>query len=133
MSRCAACLILLVIATTASAQDKALEGKWTVISKETDGKLEDRYKGAIREHKGDQILMTLKDGSTLEATMKVDAGKKTIDIFPRTGFFKDKTLLAIYEIKGDTLRICFAEPDKDRPKTFAGKSGATLFTLKKAK
>lgn len=124
--------VLLAFGTIAYADDK-LEGKWTVISMESGGKIQDRYKGAIREHKGDQILMTLKDGSTLEATMKVDAEKKTIDINPKSGLFKDKTLLAIYDIKGDTLRICFADPDKDRPKTFNGKTGATLFTLKKAK
>lgn len=133
MTRCSACLFVLAFATSVRADVTPLEGKWTVISMESNGKLEPRYQGAIREHKDDQIKMTLKDGSTLEASMKVDAAKKTIDIFPKTGLYKDKTLLAIYDIKGDTLRLCFAEPDKDRPKTLNGKQGATLFTLKKAK
>ena len=46
-----------------------------------------------------------------------------------------KTVLGIYEINGDTIKYCWAEPGKERPKEFATKtdSNQTLMVLKRVK
>ena len=60
---------------------------------------------------------------------------KAIDFRPAGGQYKDKTLRGIYEIDGGMLKICFAEPDKERPAEFNSKAGSgwTLATHKKQK
>jgi hypothetical protein len=39
-----------------------------------------------------------------------------------------KTALGIYELSGDTYKLCYAPPGKDRPKEFSAKEG-TGYTL----
>src|SRR5208283_26079 len=112
------------------AQDKKetekLDGKWLVISVERDGKPDDSLKGAVRTNAGDSYTLTPKDGKGIPGTFKVDPTKKpkTMDMMPGEGRYKGKTLLGIYELEGDTLKICFAEPGKDRPSDFASKPGS---------
>ena len=115
--------------------DVKLDGKWVIISVERDGKADDTLKGAVREHKGEKYTMTLKEGKSFEGSMKVDATAKSIDMMPADGKYKGKTLLGIYELDGDTLKICFAEPGKERPKTFVSKadSGIVLAVHQKEK
>jgi uncharacterized protein (TIGR03067 family) len=132
MKRLLLALLVVGCAVSAgrSAQDKKdadkLEGKWVVVSVERDGKADDTLKGAIRVHKGNQYALTPKDGKTIAGAFKIDPSKKpaTMDLTPADGRYKDKTLLGIYELTGDTLKICFAEPGKDRPTDFASKAGS---------
>jgi uncharacterized protein (TIGR03067 family) len=118
----------------AEGEDK-LEGKWVIVSAERDGKADESMKDTIREHKGNKYTMTSKNGKSFEGTMKLDTKAKTIDFTPSGGTYKDKTLLGIFELEGDTLKIAFAEPGKDRPKEFASKpgSGVVLAVHKRAK
>ncbi len=49
---------------------------------------------------------------------------------------KSKVLALLYELDGDTLRLCLPLliPDKqDRPKEFTSKSGQIVLTLKRGK
>jgi uncharacterized protein (TIGR03067 family) len=48
---------------------------------------------------------------------------------------RDKTVKGIYEIEGDTIKYCWADVGKERPKEFATKadSGLTLLVLKRVK
>jgi hypothetical protein len=39
----------------------------------------------------------------------------------------------IYNLEGDTLKLCFNEPDKDRPTEFSSKDRQLLITLQRAK
>jgi uncharacterized protein (TIGR03067 family) len=86
--------------------------------------------------------VTLKDGKYTskvgdEGTVKVDptTTPKSQDITPSGGDFKGKSSLAIYEVKGNTLRVCWAPPGKPRPEAFECKkgSGHALYTYKRAK
>jgi uncharacterized protein (TIGR03067 family) len=66
----------------------------------------------------------------------VDPSKtpKTIDLDILEGMDKGKKQLGLYELKGDDLKIAFAEPGgKDRPADLAGKGAAAVVTLKRAK
>jgi uncharacterized protein (TIGR03067 family) len=73
----------------------------------------------------------------LAGTVQTDPDKKprTMDITYTEGDLKGQTSRAIYELDGDTLRICRAAPGKARPTEFASKpgSGLTLMTYQRGK
>jgi len=92
------------------------------------------------------LTVTLKDGTATskgggeadrESTVKIDptTTPKSQDDLLTTGPDKGKTRLSIYEVKGDTYRVCIAAPDKPRPTAFESKegSGHSLYTFKRAK
>ena len=93
----------------------------------------------------DSMKLVLKDGKyTVEDSGQSDEGTVTYDTAksPRTmeikgtnGPNKGKTFLAIYELKGDELRICYDLSGKSHPTEFATKAGTRLFlvTYRKAK
>jgi uncharacterized protein (TIGR03067 family) len=58
-----------------------------------------------------------------------------MDVKPVEGQNQGKTLLAIYELEGDDLKICFVESTKDRPTEFSADkdSGRVLHVYKRGK
>jgi uncharacterized protein (TIGR03067 family) len=112
----------------------ALQGKWKVTSLQRDGKADDSAKDAVRVIEGDKYTLDLPTGK-VQGTFKIDptAKPKTMDQTPSGGRFKDKTLLGVYQLDGDTLKICFSEPGKDRPTDFTAKEGVILAVHKKVK
>jgi uncharacterized protein (TIGR03067 family) len=68
-------------------------------------------------------------------TVHPDKTPKQIDSLYTNSPEKGKTVLGIYEISGDTIKYCWAETGKERPKEFATKagSGLTLMILKRSK
>lgn len=67
--------------------------------------------------------------------LDVEKRPRTIDLIPLAGPNKGKALPGIYELAGNTLRICLAPVGKERPARFvagAG-SGQRLFILKREK
>jgi uncharacterized protein (TIGR03067 family) len=56
----------------------------------------------------------------------VDVAKKpkTIDITFTEGPEKGKTIVGIYELEGDTYKVCINVNGKERPKEFAAKAGS---------
>ena len=105
---------------------------------------------------GQDVTAAIKD---MPATMSFDGNKYVFDIGPETekgtftfdakakpatldlkileGRGKGKSQLAVYEVEGDTLKICMADEDaKDRPKKLAsekGGAGMVMFTLTRKK
>jgi uncharacterized protein (TIGR03067 family) len=125
------------------AEMKALQGTWAFVSGELDGKTipEDQYKQNAPKLvlEGTKFVVRINTGDiTQEAVCKVDPAKKprTIDLTIVSGEFKGKTQLGIYELKGDTLRFCFARPGKKpRPTAFTTKpnSGHKITVTKRVK
>jgi uncharacterized protein (TIGR03067 family) len=117
---------------------KALNGTWEVVSAVADGKKQPppKEKATVTNKDG---KYTLKVGDTMVGggTVKIDpsASPATVDITPSSGPDKGKSVLGIYEVKGDTLRSCIAPAGKPRPRAFESKegSGHTLFTYKRVK
>jgi uncharacterized protein (TIGR03067 family) len=105
-----------------------LEGEWTMVSGERDGQKlpEDFVKSGKRVAKDGVSTVTFGDTLFMKAKLTIDPGKKpkTIDYDVIDGQGKGKTVLGIYEIDGDTVKFCFAAPDKDRPTEFASKEGS---------
>jgi len=121
---------------TAKKDLEALQGDWTLVSGERNGEKfpEELLKSLKRTIKGDKATIT-RDGETIATgTMTLDTSKKlkTIDV-KLEGM--DQTIKGIYELEGETFKMCYAMPGGDRPKEFASKegSGITLAVWKKAK
>jgi uncharacterized protein (TIGR03067 family) len=72
-----------------------------------------------------------------KGTTTVDATKspKQLDIKGTDGPNKDKTLLCIYTLDGDTLTVCYDLSGKARPTEFKSTTGTQLFlaTYKRVK
>jgi uncharacterized protein (TIGR03067 family) len=70
----------------------------------------------------------------VDGTFTVDPTKKvkTIDVFLKN-LPKDKAILGIYEIKGDTRKSCFALPGQERPDGFSKDGGYVIIEWKRDK
>ena len=112
-----------------------LQGNWRVERIEENGvaEPEEEVKRFILVFKGTRINVELR-GQTEHTDFQINPDKspKEIDMTPQYGDDKGKTFRGIYEIDGDTLRIC-ATPLAERPKTFVSEKGTMLMVLKRAK
>ena len=113
------------------------QGTWRMVSLEAgQNKLtEDALKDFRLKIEGDKFTAT-EGTSENHGTFKVDPTKKpkTIDITMIQGE-KRQTLLGIYELEGDTYKLCGDMSGKSRPTEFAIKpgSGYILEVLKREK
>jgi uncharacterized protein (TIGR03067 family) len=110
---------------------RAMAGNWRPVSAENNGvkASEDDLKDGrwVRDadgkwafQRGDKTVLTW-------AVKVIDVTKKpkTIDIEVADGTHKGTVYKGIYELDGDTLRICFAMPDRDgRPTEFKAGKGS---------
>src|SRR5262249_52313285 len=71
--------------TAFAADDAALDGKWVVESMTKNGKPDDTWKGAVREHAGGKYTMSRAGGKSVSGAFKVDAANKAIDMMPNEG------------------------------------------------
>ena len=120
-----------------------LQGTWVVVGKEYAGKKateEEIAKLPVVTVEGTKVKWSEnpeKKETISEATFKLDPkAKKALDITLIGGRFKGDTVLAIYEISGDTLKVCYSTDDgKTRPTEFAGKADgkAVFMTYKRVK
>jgi uncharacterized protein (TIGR03067 family) len=116
---------------------KALEGTWTIVSAERDGKkVEGNVAAATVVFDGDKYKILAGDKAVEEGTFTADASKtpNRIDVTVTTGEDKGKKWHGVYELEGDTLRAVVGPTDKDRPTKLADPAAGTRgFTLKRAK
>jgi uncharacterized protein (TIGR03067 family) len=124
----------------AKKEAKKLQGTWTIVSVEVNGE-----KMSEADSKNVGTKMTLKgDKYSIEGgernhtgTFKVHPDKKpkAMDCIPDAGDLKGKTIQAIYEIKGDKIKICYDISCKTRPEEFAtkDKEGYVLIEYQRAK
>ncbi len=141
-------ILLLIAAGCLTAADSAKEGvakelekfrgTWKYTSMEQDGRPvpEAQYRAARLTIKGDRFTFALGD-STSHGTFKVDPAKKpkAIDITFTDGPDKGKTIQGVYEVTGDTYKVCLGSKANDRPKELASKAdtGHVLAVLKRVK
>jgi uncharacterized protein (TIGR03067 family) len=114
------------------------EGSWRFDSVEAEGKPVpiESFKGIRLVLKGDHFTMAIPE-ATHEGSYAVDptARPKTIDVTFTEGPEKGKTSYGIYELEGDTYKVCIGLTGKPRPTEFASKpgSGHVLEVLKREK
>jgi uncharacterized protein (TIGR03067 family) len=114
------------------AKDDTLEGTWLPSAAELGGKqFPDEVRETIRlELKGDQYTVTVGTEPDRGTCKRNPSAKpKALDITGTEGPNKGKTILAIYERNGDTLRICYDLSGKSRPAEFKTTAGTRLFLV----
>lgn len=136
------CAALTWAAGTGTAEEKKFDpaklvGKWTIVSGEKSGE-------KVSEDNLKKIKITIdKEYLTLEGDMKfvfsykLDTSKKPVGVTftIKEGMGEGTSVDGIIDVEGDTMKICYAQPNEKAPKEFAAKasSGFHLFTLKRAK
>ena len=138
--------IWLVLALLFSIFDSAraeegddLTGEWEVVAFLAEGQEFPKGKSPIAKLVFDNKKLTMTgEQKAKEFSYKLDAAKKPkhIDLIALSGPFKDKTSLAIYELSGDTLKLCiFNKESKERPAEFKSEKGSSLgiITVKRIK
>lgn len=131
-----ALVVCVLVAQTAVRADepngdaKKVEGTWLPTKMELAGTpLPDEVMKSIKMVlEKDKYLVTV-GAQKDEGTTKVDAKAKpkAMDITGTEGPNKGKTFLAIYELNGDELKICYDLSGKERPKKFETKPNTQLF------
>ena len=112
--------------------DDALVGTWLPSTAELGGKpfpdeLRKSIKLVITDDKYTVTVGKQPDQGTIK--LNPSATPKAMDITGTEGPNKGKTFLAIYERKGDTLRICYDLGGKNRPMEFKTEVGTQLFLV----
>jgi uncharacterized protein (TIGR03067 family) len=122
----------LLIAADAKNDDAAkkelknLSGSYVMASGESKAEKlsEDSIKTAKLTIEGEKYTASFGEGAVM-GTLKVDPTKtpKEIDATDSEG----KTILGIYKFDKDQFTVCFAPPNKERPKEFSVKAGTGDF------
>jgi len=128
-------MVLLVMQTAMSDDPKdtdTIQGTWLASTAELGGK---PFPEEVRK----SIKLTIKDGKYTvtvgkipdHGTSKLDpsAKPKAMDITGTEGPNKGKTFQAIYELDGDTLKVCYDLSGKGRPTEFKTAEGTQLFLV----
>lgn len=128
-----ACSIVCLLIGADKADDEAvkkelasIQGTWKGVKGESQGKpLQDESVKTLELiFKGDKYTFNI-DGQEMEqGTITLDPAKKPkmIDIKITKGADKGKMQYGLYEVKGNRFTICFAPPEKERPKELTTKA-----------
>ena len=120
---------------------KLRNGTWEPVSAVIDGKerpAPPKDRKMVLVYKDERYTDTVNGKVVGEGISKIvdpTQNPKTLDIIPERDGAKGQTAQAIYELKGDELKVCLARPGMERPKEFSSKpgSGYILLTFKKVK
>ena len=127
--------------TAARADDKAdvekdlkkFQGTWTFESVEVGGKEQPAadFKGMTVTFEGNKFIVKKGDEVIQVGKQKLDPSKspKASDVTVVEGPNKGAVMLGIYEISGDTLKVCFDPEGKKRPTEFKSASGSETFVV----
>jgi uncharacterized protein (TIGR03067 family) len=130
---------LAAVAVADEAADKKdkeqLQGTWTAVSGEQEGKEDAKAKEHAIVFEGDKFSVKRGDKVEVQGTFKIDASKspKTMDMNITEGpeDIKGKTAQAIYVLSGDELTWCVSEPGSGkRPEKLATKEGVKDMLVK---
>jgi uncharacterized protein (TIGR03067 family) len=129
-----ACFLALLALQCTRQQQPALtvEGTWLPTSAEFSGspfpdKILKTITLVLTEKTYTVSIGNVNDIGTL--TLHPESEPKSMDILGTEGPNKGKTFLAIYELTGDTLTICYDLAGKNRPRTFATSPNTQLFLV----
>jgi uncharacterized protein (TIGR03067 family) len=111
----------------------ALQGTWTLVSMEVDGK-------AVDAEKLKSTTLTIKDNKysllarqqlhEVEITLDPSKTPKTMDMKFLDGPNKDRVGRGIYVIEGKTLKICRGlDPQQERPRDFKTEGQVNCFVM----
>lgn len=108
-----------------------LQGTWKLVEGERNGeKPPKEFLEAFKiTFKGDTVLPEGAGGER-ESTYKLDTTSKPRRIDIKSAENADRTMKGIYELSGDTLKICFSSPGSETyPTEFSGKAGSNAMNM----
>lgn len=112
---------------------KKFQGTWTFVSVVAGGKEVpiDAFKGITVTFEKDRYAVKKDDMVIEAATQKLDPSRspRTLDVTVTEGPNKGAVMLGIYEISGDTLKVCFDPEGKKRPTQFKSEAGAQTLVV----
>jgi uncharacterized protein (TIGR03067 family) len=111
---------------------KAVQGDWVPLKAELSGQpMPDAILKTISLKLGDGTYAVLVGDKPDHGTFKVDssATPKSMDVTGTDGPNQGKTFPAIYELEGDTLRICYDLSGAKRPAEFKTATGTKLYLV----
>jgi uncharacterized protein (TIGR03067 family) len=131
-----ACLVLTLVAVPVhgdgAGASKTRDGTWLAVSGEIAGQKypDEIVKATKLIIKGEKYTVEIGKERD-EGTCTADSSKSPmeLDIKSTVGPNKGRTILAIYELKDDTMRVCYDLSGKARPTEFATKPKTQLFML----
>ena len=116
---------------------KKLEGTWKLVGLERLGQ-EVKGSSLTLTITGNKYVAKTRTGVVLEeGTYQINPSRKlkTMTFSILSGKDKGSTQNALYELQGDTLKLCLAQPGKDRPASFTTKTGTgfEMFVMERVK
>jgi uncharacterized protein (TIGR03067 family) len=114
-----------------------IQGTWKFLSQERDGKARpaDEVAKLKITFTGDKWSVRYEDKVVQAGTHTLDSSKKPaqVDAVVTEGEGKGSTMLGIYELKGDTMKVCFDPKGKQRPNSFTAKEGQFAGVIQREK
>ena len=122
------CCTIPVAAADVAAERVKLEGDWTAVSAQRDGKDAADLVGHQLEFEGERFRISAQGKTLYAGTYAIDPAPQPphIDFRHTEGEAAGQTWLGIYWLEGRTLSICdnAADPAKPRPKELAAAPGS---------
>lgn len=128
------CILTSAIVRGEAQKDdrKAMPGTWLLVTAELAGeKLPEETLKTMKLILTDQTYELQTGEESDKGTYTLDPAKKPkeMDIKGTEGPNKGKTILTIYELKDDTLKVCYDLGGKDRPTEFKTNPNTQLFLV----
>jgi uncharacterized protein (TIGR03067 family) len=126
-------LLTLAAALSVAADDPApsdldrLQGTWLLITLEAEGEdvPAEQHEGWNAVYAGNRL--TLRAGEMVRRrgiiTLDPSRSPRAMNTWDQDGPYEDQTVPGIYELAGDTLKVCFARPGAERPTEFTTRRG----------
>jgi uncharacterized protein (TIGR03067 family) len=112
----------------------ALQGTWLLVAMETEGDAvaAEEFKGWHAVYEGDAVTLHSDTEVRRHGITTLDATRnpKAINTWDQDGPYDDRTVPGIYELKGDSLTLCFARPGEQRPSEFTTKKGTGFLMVR---
>jgi uncharacterized protein (TIGR03067 family) len=99
-----------------------LQGTWVLVAMQREGEdvPAEEFKGWSAVYEGNRI--SLRDGERVRrrgiVTLDPSRKPKSINTWDQDGPYEDQTVPGIYELEGETLKLCFSRPGSERPREF---------------
>jgi uncharacterized protein (TIGR03067 family) len=136
-SLCVTLVLILTLPCLSQGEDKkddakSIDGTWMPTEAElAGGKFPDEVRKSMKLVIDDGKYTVTVGTNPDKGTLKLDPSKKpkSMDITGAEGPNKGKTIPAIYELKDDTLKICYDLSGKARPTEFMTAKDTKLFLV----
>jgi uncharacterized protein (TIGR03067 family) len=120
---------------------KKMQGEWQVIGLEGEGRKAAEAEVKKADYRlfinGNKFTYKIAGKDSLEGTIEINPDKnpKTLDAKGKSPDGKEEKSVGIYEIDGDTMRVCFVPEGTERPTKFETKAGskAAIITYQRVK